>query len=241
MLTLRDWSCNELRDRILLMGGEAESAIDSAIRALVERDSRLAAAVLADDDVVDASELKIDRLCLELLGRNGLAARELRLILTAAKIAPVLERIADHACNIARLALQLNDEPQLKPYIDLPKMGTCAREMLREALDAYAAEDAAAAHDIIEGDDEVDHLYDRIFHELLGYMSRDQQSAGRAARLLLVAKHLERIGDYVTDICEQIVFMTEARVIKHARLAAMGVHAGSPPFSHHLLQRISDS
>jgi phosphate transport system protein len=218
--------CTWLRDRILLMGGEVESAIERAMRALIERDSRLAMDVLADDDRVDARELEVDRVCIQLLAPEAPNDEYLRFVMTAAKITPVLERIADHACNIARLALQLNNEPQLKPYIDLPKMSQSAREMLRAALDAYADADAAAACEIIEQDDEVDHLYDRIFHELLDYMSRDQESATRAARLLLVAKHLERIGDYVTDICEQIVFMTEARVIKHRHLAsAMGAHS----------------
>ena len=208
----------ELRDRILLMGGEVESAIDRATRAFTDRDSKLAAEVLAGDDRVDAWELKIDRLCIDLLRQNTPDDCGLRFILTAAKITPILERIADHACNIARLALQLNDEPQLKPYIDLPKMSLRTREMLCAALDAYAASDTHTAYNIIEQDDEVDILYDRIFHGLLDSMSRDPNTASRAARLLLIAKHLERIGDYVTDICELIVFMTEAQVIKHQRL-----------------------
>jgi len=206
-----------LRDQVLLMGGEAENAVDRAMRALVERDSELAEQVLADDDQIDALELQSDQTCVRVLAQQTPGAQELRLVITAIKITPILERIADHACNIARAALDLNNEPQLKPYIDLPRMSRLAREMLRHSLDAFADADANAARRVLGQDDEIDRLYDRIFHHLLDHMSRDPAAAGRAARLLLVAKHLERIGDYVTDICELIVYMTEARVIKHQK------------------------
>jgi phosphate transport system protein len=220
MRNLLEADLNQLRDHVLLMGGAVEEAIDRATRALVERDSELAEQVLADDDRIDALELEADQTCIRVLALKAPEARDLRFVITAVKIAPILERIADHACNIARAALDLNDEPQLKPYIDLPKMSRLAREMLRASLDAFTASDAAAARAVIDGDDEIDRLYDRIFHDLLDFMSRDAAAAGRAARLVLVAKHLERIGDYVTDICEMIVFMKEARVIKHGQLGA---------------------
>ena len=206
-----------LRDQVLLMGGEAENAVDRAMRALVERDSELAEQVLADDDQIDALELQSDQTCVRVLAQRTPEAQELRLVITAIKITPILERIADHACNIARAALDLNNEPQLKPYIDLPRMSRLAREMLRHSLDAFADADANAARRVLGQDDEIDRLYDRIFHHLLDHMSRDPDAAGRAARLLMVAKHLERIGDYVTDICELIVYMTEARIIKHQK------------------------
>src|SRR5262245_36362066 len=208
----------QLRDHVLLMGGEVERAIDQATRALIERDSDLAEQVLRDDDRVDALELEADQLCVRLLSLHSSQEHDLRVVVTAIKITPILERIADHACNIARAAIYLNDEPQLKPYFDLPKMSWMACEMLRLSLDAFAAADAAAARAVIERDDEIDQLYDRIFHDLLERMSRDVAAAGRAARLLLVAKHFERIGDYVTDICELIVYMAEALVIKHSQL-----------------------
>ena len=219
MRNLPESALNQLRDHVLLMGGEVENAIDRATRALIERDSELAEAVLRDDDRVDALELEADQMCVRLLSMHSSEARDLRLVVTAIKITPILERIADHACNIARAAIYLNDEPQLKPYFDLPKMSWLACEMLRLSLDAFAASDAGAARAVIERDDEIDRLYDRIFHDLLDRMSRDAAAAGRAARLLLVAKHLERIGDYVTDICELIVYMAEALVIKHSQIA----------------------
>ncbi len=219
MKNLPESALNQLRDHVLLMGGEVESVIDRATRALIERDSEVAEQVLRDDDRIDALELEVDQLCVRLLSMHSTEARDLRLVVTAIKITPILERIADHACNIARLAVYLNDEPQLKPYFDLPKMSWLACEMLRLSLDAFAASDARAARAVIERDDEIDRLYDRIFHDLLDRMSHDAAAAGRAARLLLVAKHLERIGDYVTDICELIVYMAEALVIKHSQLA----------------------
>ena len=217
MKNLQESALNELRDHVLLMGGEVERAIDEATRSLIERDSELAEQVLRDDDRVDSLELTADQMCVRLLAAQSPAENDLRLVVTAIKITPILERIADHACNIARAAIYLNDEPQLKPYFDLPKMSWLACDMLRLSLDAFAAADANTARSVIARDDEIDRLYDRIFHELLDRMSSDPASAGRAARLLMVAKHLERIGDYVTDICELIVYMKDALVIKHAR------------------------
>jgi phosphate transport system protein len=209
---------NKLRDHLLLMGGEVERAIDQATRALIERDSELAHEVLQADDRVDALELEADRICVHLLSLQTTQPHEIRLVVTAIKITPVLERIADHACNIARAALYLNDEPQLKPYFDLPKMSWLACEMLRLSLDAFAEGNTDLARMVIERDGEIDQLYDRNFHDLLDCMSIDAAAAGRAARLLMVAKHLERIGDYVKDICELTVYMKEAMVIRHRQL-----------------------
>lgn len=216
---LSDSAANRLRDHLLLMGGEVERAIDQATRALIERDSDLAQRVLDDDDRVDQLELEADQLCVDLLSLQSTPPPELRLIVTAIKITPILERIADHACNIARAAIYLNNEPQLKPYFDLPRMSWLACEMLRLSLDAFAASDAPAARAVIERDNEIDRLYDRNFHDLLDCMSTDPGAAGRVARLLMVAKHLERIGDYVKDICELTVYMKEAMVIKHPQLS----------------------
>ncbi|MFN7946599.1 MAG: phosphate signaling complex protein PhoU [Blastocatellia bacterium] len=218
MHSLLDPELDQLRDYVLLMGGEVEMAIDRAMRSLVERDSELAVDVLASDDRIDAMELEVDRTCIRVLALKSPEARDLRFVITAVKLTPILERIADHACNIARAALDLNREPQLRSYVDLPRMSHLAREMLRDALDAFATADAAAARGVLARDDEIDRLYDLIFHDLMDYMSRDAAAASRAARLLLVAKHLERIGDYVTDICEQIVYMKEALVIRHSQL-----------------------
>jgi phosphate transport system protein len=211
-----DSQLDTLRDRLLIMGGEAETALQHAMQSLVDRDSNLAKEVLKHDDVIDQLELEIDRLCIDVLALQHPAARDLRFVISAAKITPILERIADHACNIASAAVILNDEPQLKNYIDLPLMEKYASEMLREALDAFTKSDAAAARLVIVKDKEVDRIYHKIFADLIEIMINDPTTTTRAAHLLFVTKHIERIGDYVKDICELTVYMTEAAFIKHS-------------------------
>ncbi|HEY0376240.1 MAG TPA: phosphate signaling complex protein PhoU [Pyrinomonadaceae bacterium] len=211
-----DRELDHLRDRLLLLGGETERALQRAIYALVERDSETAQAVLKDDDVVDHLEVEIDRLCVDLIALRQPAARDLRFVISVAKITPILERIADHACNIARAVVDLNDEPQLKILVDLPRMADHASEMLHASLDAFTTHDAAAARELIARDDEIDEIYNRVFHDLIDLMVADPQTTRRAARLLFVAKHIERIADYVTDICELTVYMAQAEFIKHS-------------------------
>ncbi len=211
-----DDELDALRDRVLRLGGETETALQRAMYALTERDSATAREVLAGDDDIDQLEVEIDRLCIDVIALRQPAARDLRFVVSVAKITPILERIADHACNIARAAIDLNDEPQLKPYIDLPRMAEHASHMLRSALDSFTSGDALAARAEIERDDVIDEMYDRIFHDLIELMVSDPGTTTRAARLLFVAKHLERIADYVTDICELTVYMAEAAVIKHS-------------------------
>jgi phosphate transport system protein len=205
-----------LRDRVLLLGGEAETALRRAMHALTERDSGAARDVLAGDDLIDRLEVEIDRLCIDVLALRQPAARDLRFVISVAKITPILERVADHACNIARAAIDLNDEPQLKPFFDLPRMAEHASAMLRAALDSFTSGDAEQARRVIGQDDEIDEMYERVFHELIKLMVADPSTTTRAARLLFVAKHLERIADYVTDICELTVYMAEAAFIKHS-------------------------
>jgi phosphate transport system protein len=211
-----DDELEDLRDRVLRLGGETEKALRQAMQALVSRDGSGAQAVLDGDDLIDRMEVEIDRLCIDLIALRQPAARDLRFVISVAKVTTILERIADHACNIARAAIALNDEPQLSSYVDLPGMARRASAMLRAALDAFTSRDATAARGVIAGDDEIDAIYERIFHELIAMMTNDPATAARAARLLFVAKHLERIGDYVTDICELTVYMTEAAFIKHS-------------------------
>src|SRR5918911_4628556 len=206
-----------LRDRVLVLGGEAEAALARAVYALPGRDRGAAREVLEGDDAIDGLEVEIDRLCIDLLALRQPAARDLRFVISVAKVTPILERIADHACNIARVALDLNDEPRLKTYVDFPRMAGVASSMLRASLDSFTAGDAAAARRVIERDDEIDLMYERLFHDLIELMVSEPAATPRAARLLFVAKHLERVADYVTDICELTVYMAEAAVIKHVR------------------------
>ncbi len=205
-----------LRDRLLLMGGEVELSIQRAIHALVQRDSGVANQVLERDDVIDSLELEIDRLSVEVLTLRRPVARELRLVISITKITPILERIGDHSSSIARAALELNDEPELmKNYGELSEMAERALEMLQTALDAFTSNDSEKARGLIAKDAEVDKIYDRLVNDLMETMSQDASKSKRLARLLFVAKNLERIGDYVKDICEMTVYMKEAVFIKH--------------------------
>lgn len=210
-----DDELSSLRDRVLLLGGEAEQALERSMHSLTARDSDVARQVLEHDDKIDRLEVEIDRQCIDIIALRQPAARDLRFVISVAKMAPVLERIADHACNIARAAIDLNNEPELKPVPDLRKMAEHALKMLRAALDAFTSNDAIAAREVIESDSEINKLYNHTFHRLIELMVEEPATATRDARLLFVAKHLERIGDYVTDICELTVYMAEAAFIKH--------------------------
>jgi phosphate transport system protein len=212
-----DDELSSLRDRALLLGGEAERALDQAMHALTDRDTDVAREVLEHDDEVDRLEVEIDRQCIDIIALRQPAARDLRFVISVAKMAPVLERIADHACNIARAAIDLNNEPELKSTIDIQRMAEHASGMLRGALDAFAANDPVMARQIIQRDAEINEIYNHVFRDLIEMMVTEPATATRDARLLFVAKHLERIGDYVTDICELTVYMAQAAFIKHTK------------------------
>ncbi len=212
-----DQQLDVLRDKLLLLGGTTEKALHRAMQSLTERDSDLARQVLEEDKIINQMELEIDRLSVEILALQQPAAHDLRFVIAVAKITPILERIADHATNIADAAIKINDEPQLKSYIDLPAMATTAAEMLRTALDAFTAEDAMVSREIIKQDELIDASYKRVFNELIEIMIDNPSTTASAAQLLFVAKHLERIGDYVKDICELNVYLREAAFIKHSK------------------------
>jgi len=205
----------ELKELLLKLGGLTEQAIGRSIRSLVDRDSDLANAAIRDDAAIDDLELQIDELCMELLALQQPLARDLRFITTAMKITPDLERIADHAVNIGERALELNEEPPLAAAVDLPLMAQRAQEMVRGALDAFVRRDSKAAWAVIKMDDDLDRQLEQVFRVLVSHMIEDPRTITRALRLTFVAKHFERIGDQATNICEQIVYMIEGRVIKH--------------------------
>ena len=213
-----DQQLDVLRDKILLLGGATEAAVQRSMQSLVERDSDLAKKVIEEEKVIDQMELEIDRLSIEILALQHPAAHDLRFVISVAKITPILERIADHAGSIAEAALIINIEPLVKNYVDFPIMAQTATEMLRSALDAFTNEDAQLSREIIERDKEIDKSYKRVFNELLEMMIENPSATTGAAHLLFVAKHLERIGDYVKDICELNVYLREAAFIKHSRL-----------------------
>lgn len=206
---------NRLRDKLLVMGGAAEKAIMLAIRALIERDSDLAARVIREDDAIDQMEIEIDAICVDILVLKQPAASDLRFVVSAAATAPVVERIADHAVGIAKHALALNNEPHLQAHVDLTGIARVVQDMLIDGLDAFTSGDPEKARVTIARDDEVDTLYDQLYAQMLEAMIRDSSAVARGAQWLFVFKHLERIADYVTNICEQIVYMARGQVIKH--------------------------
>lgn len=211
-----DQQLDSLRDKVLLLGGKAESAVLRAMQALAERDSKLAELVLEEDKIINQIELEIDRMSVEIIALYQPAAHDLRLVISVAKITPVLERLADHAGNIAEAVLVVNNEPELRSFPEMTIMSDKAVEMLRKALDAFIAEDADAARQIIKQDKVIDKSYKKVFSELIGVIINDPTTTTSAAQLLFVAKHLERIGDYVKDICELTVYLVEASIIKHS-------------------------
>ena len=206
---------NELRQMLLTMGGLVEDAIARAVRALIERDTSVARAVIEEDKRVNRLEVEIDELCLRLLALRQPAASDLRFITLALKVVTDLERVGDLAVNIGERAAELNALPQLKPYIDLPRMSQAAQAMLKDALDSFVAADTAKARDVLRRDNEVDELYHQLFRELLAYMIADPTAIQRAAAILFICKHLERIADHATNLAEMVIFYVEGRDVRH--------------------------
>ncbi len=205
----------ELRDKLLVMGGAAEKAIALVTRALIERDSDLAERVIAEDDAIDKLELEIDALCADRLMLKSANSVDLRLVLSIARIAPGVERIADHTVNIAKHGLAINNEPALDLKIDIQRLARVVRDMLVAGLDAFTSGDTERAQATIARDDEVDSLYDIFSAQVLDTMKRDAANVSRGAEWLFILKHFERIADYATNICEQTVFLARGQVIKH--------------------------
>lgn len=212
-----DLELKELKEKLLYEAGLVEKAIDNAIRALVERDSNLAKNVIEEDVLVNSVEVEIDEFCLKLLALRQPAARDLRFITTAIKINYDLERIGDMSVNICERVQELNQEPQLKPYIDLPKMSETVQQMLKESIDAFVKEDVAMAMKVTKTDAQVDRLLDQMFRELLTYMMQDLRTISRATRLLFISKYLERMADHAVNIAELVIFMVEGRIIRHSK------------------------
>jgi phosphate transport system protein len=211
-----DKDIDDLTEMLLRLGATVEEAIGLSIRALLERDSALAERVIASDDRIDRMELEIDAATVELIAKMQPAARDLRFVASVMKVTPDLERIGDLAVDVCERALELNREPPLKPLVDLPRLAAIAREMVRQALDAFVRRDAELARAVIARDDEADELTEAIFRELLGSMTADPASVSRAIRLTFIGKYFERIADSATNICEMVVYLVEGTVIKHA-------------------------
>jgi phosphate transport system protein len=205
-----------VREQLLLMGGKVEEMIVGANRALVNRDDEEAKRVRKMDDEVDALEVQVDEQCSELLVRQQPVARDLRLLVAALKITNDLERMGDCAVNIVKSVLVVNQEPPLKPYIDLPHMSSLAAGMVRDSLDAFLRRDTELARGILVRDKEVDNLYKQLFRELLTFMIEKPQNVSRALHLLLIARHYERIADHATNVAEDVVFLVEGQDVRHS-------------------------
>ena len=206
---------NKLKEQLLKMAGLAERAISNAIEALVKRDTPLAEKTITEDEKINEMEILVDDLCLKLLALHQPLAADLRFITSAMRINTELERIGDLSVNIAERAISLDQEPQLKPYIDLPRMAEITQSMVKDVLDAFVNGDARLARSVCERDDQVDALNDQVFRELLTYMMSDPKTITRAVHLIIVSRCLERIADHATNIAEGVIFMVQALVIKH--------------------------
>jgi len=206
-----------LKEKILKMGLLVDAAVRDSIKSLVERDSGLAREVIRRDREINACDVGIDEEGVRLIALRQPKAHDLRFLITAMKITTDLERMGDLAEDIAERAIELNEEPPLKPYIDIPRMAGIARGMLVDVLDAFIRKDAAAAYDVIKRDDEVDGLTVQIFNELLFFMIQDPRATSRAVKITYLSKYLERIADHATNIAEMVVYMVEGKMIKHMK------------------------
>lgn len=205
----------ELKTKLVRMASLAEDQIDKALAALVKRDSALACRVIEQDHKVNAFDVEIDEDCIRLLALHQPAARDLRLVTTAMKISTELERISDLAENVCERTIELNEEPQLKPYIDIPRMGNLARIMVKESIDAFVKDDSALARKVLANDDLVDDLMEQVFRELLSFMIENPHTISRAIRLSFIAKYIERVADHATNIAELVVYLVEGKIIRH--------------------------
>ncbi len=215
MARQKEHDIDALKERIIKMGGLVEYAIGKSIKALVGRDRDLAVSVIDGDAIINNLDVEIEEECIRFLAIWQPSGSNLRFITTAIKIITDLERMADLAVDICERAVELMEEPPLKPYIDIPRMAEAAQKMLKDSLDSFVVKDADKALAVCEADDFVDNLNHQIFNELLVYMLQDPKNISRAVRITYIAKYLERIADHATNIAEMVVFMVKGKMIRH--------------------------
>jgi phosphate transport system protein len=206
---------DELKARLLEMGGLAEDRLRSALRGLVERDQALLDLVLVGDGAINQLHIEIDDRCFKLLALHQPMAVDLRSIVAAVKINTDLERVGDLAVNIAEAARRYLRHAPVKPLVDIPRMAEIAQDMLRDALDAFVRRDTHLAQAVLQKDDDLDALKTQVFRELLTNMVQDARTIEPALDLILVSRHLERIGDHATNVAEDVIFMVLARDVRH--------------------------
>lgn len=210
-----DHDLDRVRQTLLRMGGMVEGMVAKATQSLLDRNNQLSDDVIEGDTEVDHLEIEIDEACHLILGTKQPTAVDLRFLVAVMKINSDLERIGDSAVNIAQSVLQLNEQPPLKPYIDLPHLSELVQAMVRKSLDAFVRRDAELAQEVCKSDDDVDGLYKQIFRELLTYMIEDPKTVSRALHLLLISRNMERIADHATNIAEDVIYYVEGRDIRH--------------------------
>ena len=218
----------ELREKLLAMGGKVEAAIAASVRSITERDAELARSIRANDVEVNRLEVDIDGACRRLLALRQPAASDLRFITTALKIVTDLERMGDLAVNVAERALDLAQAPPLGPLHDLSSLAQLAQGQLQKALDSFVQRDVAAAEEVMRGDALLDALYLKLFNELLGIMMEDSRAIRRATALMFAAKHLERFGDHAINVAEMVVYMVRGTDVRHPRSRLDRLNPGSP-------------
>lgn len=212
-----DQELDQLKQMLLQMASHAEESVTNAIKALTQRDDDLARRVKADDSILDKFEKDIDEVAISLLALKAPLASDLRLITVAMKISHDLERVGDEATTISRRALELNQEPQLKPYIDIPRMAEMGLKMLHEAIDAFVNREPAKARRIIPRDKEVDDLNKQLHRELVSFVIENPSTITRALNLMVISKSLERIADHATNVAEEVVYLYEGTDIRHSK------------------------
>ncbi|TSA48368.1 MAG: phosphate transport system regulatory protein PhoU [Deltaproteobacteria bacterium] len=210
----------EIRDGLLYLGALTERALERGAQALLERDSVLAREIVRDDEQIDRLDVDLEEKCIRLLALRQPAARDLRFITTAIKITGHLERIGDMAANIAEKVLILNDLPQIKPYVDLPRMVEISRGMIRKSLDAMVREDVELAKEVGEEDAVIDQLNDQVFRELLTFMMEDPRKIQVCLYIMQISKSLERIADHAEGIADMVIYMVTGTSIRHKPASA---------------------
>jgi len=218
-MAIFDDELKELRERVLKLGGMVEDAIRDSVKALVERESELAQEVIKRDHLINALDVKIDEECVRLIALRQPMAKDLRFITTAMKITTDLERMGDLAVNIAERALELNEQPQLKPFVNIPKMAEISQSMVRDVLDAYVTGCSRLPYEVIKRDDEVDDLTVKNFEELLYLMIQDPKIIPLAVKRTYIAKYLERIADHATNIAEMVIYLCQGKMIRHTEIS----------------------
>jgi phosphate transport system protein len=216
--TVYDEKLDELRQSVLDMGGKVRVMIANSVKSLVDRDSFLAERTIEQDQEINAAEMSIDERCMELLATRQPVAQDLRFITLSLKIVNNLERIGDKCANIAKRARELNEEPQLKPYIDIPRMGHWAEVMVKEALDAFVHGDTDLASKVCRDASFMNELNVKVLRELLTYMMENPSTVPRAMKLNYISKALDRISDHATNIAEMVIFMVRGKDIRHTKV-----------------------